>query len=109
MKTIKTKPGRFAPGTRFKTPDVTCRAAREADLEQLKQRLLRQLLEENSSADLTAPLRRAANEAAALAWLTPYSLLVFPTLLEEKAQAARHQSLRQARIRRRSRNLLAED
>ncbi len=63
----------------------------------------------STSPDLTAPLRRAANEAAALAWLTPYALLVFPTLLEEKAQAARHQTLRQAGIRRRSRNLLAED
>ena len=109
MKTIKTKPGRFAPGTRFKAPDVSFRVAQEADLEQLKQRLLRQLLGENTSPDLTAPLRRAANEAAALAWPTPCALLVFPTLLEEKAQAARHQTLRQAGIRRRSRNLLAED
>jgi len=78
----------------------------EPELERFKRRLLRELLNQNTNPELTAPLRRAANEAAALAWLTPYPLLVFPALLEEKVQRAQQHSLRQARIRRRSRKLL---
>ena len=37
-----------------------------------------------------------------LAWFTPFPLLVFPVLLEEKAEAARLQEARQRQIRRRS-------
>jgi hypothetical protein len=47
---------------------------------------------------LNAPVRRAANEAAAIAWNTLFPLLVFPALFEEKAEAALHQARRQARI-----------
>ncbi len=57
---------------------------------------------------LNAPLRRAANEAASLAWVTPFPLLFFPTLLEEKARTARRQQARQKRIRQQSRTLLDE-
>ena len=56
--------------------------------------------------ELNAPLRRAANEAAALAWVTLYPLLVFPVLFEEKAAAAVRQTERQARIYATSRQLL---
>jgi hypothetical protein len=52
-------------------------------------------------------LRRAANEAAALAWASIYPLLVFPVLFEEKTQAALRQAERQARIFKSSCELLA--
>ena len=51
---------------------------------------------------------RAANDAAALAWTTPYPLLLFPVLLEEKAAAGRIQALRQKGIRQRSREFMRE-
>ena len=102
---------RFAPETRFDVtpvPAAPFRGAVEAQLDRLKDGLLLQLLNEATAPELNAPLRRAANEAAALAWLTPFPLLLFPTLLEEKAQTARKQVAKQARVRRRSRTLLAE-
>ena len=60
------------------------------------------------SSALSRALRRAANDAAALAWVTAYPLLVFPALLEEKVRAALRQYGRQAGIRRRSANLLLQ-
>jgi hypothetical protein len=98
----------FAPETRFEVPSVPFRGTHETELESLKQRLLRQLLDENASSELNVTLRRAANDAASLAWLTPYPLLVFPALLEERARAARVQTRLQARIRRRSHSLVPE-
>ena len=100
---------RFAPETRFEvTPlaAVPFRGAQETELDRLKDRLLKRLLNETTEPELNAPLRRAANEAAGLAWLTPFPLLVFPTLLEEKALAAKFQETRQKQIRRRSQVLL---
>ena len=99
-------PTRFAPETTFEVPALPFRAVETTELEELKTRLLRQLL-----ADVTDPaqnilLRRAANEAAALVWLTACPLLLFPALLEEKVRAARQQAGRQTRIRRRSQDLL---
>jgi hypothetical protein len=54
-----------------------------------------------------APMRDAANEAAALAWTTMVPSLVFPELFEEKVTAAISQEKRQERILKRSRDLLA--
>lgn len=92
---------RFAPETRFElrpTPPVPFRANLESDFEQLKNRLLAERLAAAAGAELNAPLCRAANEAAALAWVTRYPLLVFPALFEEKTAAAARQAERQARI-----------
>ena len=83
---------RFAPETRFAlTPVVSVpfRATLNDALDRLKDRLLRELLQSTTDPELNPLLRRAANEATALAWTTPYPLLVLPTLLEEKADAAR--------------------
>ena len=82
------------------------RGALETELEQLKARLLGPLL--NAAADpvQSAPLRQAANEAAGLAWFTPFPLLFFPALLEEKIYAAQRQEARQRQIRRQSETLL---
>ena len=94
-------PTRFRRETRFDVPipAVPFRGSQEADLELLKNRLLADLLwQTDSNAELSANLRHAATEAAGLAWFTPYPLLFFPALLEEKAQAARDQVSRQAEI-----------
>lgn len=88
-------------------PAAPFRATAETELERLKKRLLWDELELATGAELNARLRRAANEAAALAWTTAVPLLVFPTLFEEKARAAFTQAARQENIRERSRELLA--
>jgi hypothetical protein len=78
----------------------------ENELEQLKGRLLRNRLAAVTAPTVNSGLRRAANEAAALAWVTPYPLLVFPELFEEKARVVVAQAERQKLIRDRSRELL---
>jgi hypothetical protein len=75
--------------------------------ERLKADLLADRLKEVWEPELTSQMRRAANEAAALAWVTPYPLLMFPVLFEEKVEAALAISERQEQVRRRSRELLA--
>jgi hypothetical protein len=101
---------RFAPETRLTLSPVTAapfRATLESEFERLKRRLLAETLAEAERPELNAPLRRAANEAAALAWVTFYPLLVFPTLFEEKSRTAVRQTERQARIYAHSRELVA--
>ena len=111
MNNNKTKvTARFAPETRFTLPTATnapFRANLESEFERLKSRLLAKTLDETDEPNLNAPLRRAANEAAALAWVTYYPLLVFPTLFEEKRQVAVRQAARQARIYANSREIIA--
>ena len=112
MKTKRTKLlTRFEPETRFDVspvPVVPFRGARETELEQLKNRLLRQALEAAADAEFYAPLRRAANEAAAVAWMTPFPLLVLPALFEEKMALARRQFERAQNVRTRSRRIWKE-
>jgi len=102
-------PAEFGPETRFElrpAPPAPFRATRESEFERLKYKLLaEQLLA--AAPELNAPLRRAANEAAALAWVTFYPLLVFPVLFEEKIAVAVRQAQRQARIYAGSREPLA--
>ena len=103
-------PTEFDPETRFElrpTPPAPFRAFQETELERLKKRLLAAQLAYATEPELNAPLRHAANEAAALAWMTLYPLLVFPVLFEEKTRAAVRQARRQARIYAGSRELLA--
>ena len=103
-------PARFEPDTRFEVwpvPAAPFRATQETELERLKSRLLRRELAVATTPEINAHLRRAANEAAALAWVTRVPLLVFPTLFEEKAHAAYDRLARQQVIRERSRELLA--
>jgi len=52
-------------------------------------------------------LSRAANDAAALAWVTRYPVLFFPVLFEEKAETALLRAERQEQVLQRSRGLLA--
>ena len=90
-----------------RSPAVPFRAAQEAELELLKKRLLQERLARTRTPGLNVPLRRAANDAAALAWVTAYPMLVFPVLFDEKARAALLQARRQDGVRERSRELLA--
>ena len=103
-------PARFAPETRFEVapvPAATFRAAQETELERLKNRLLRQTLDELTAPEANGFVRQAANEAAALAWDTRFPLLVFPGLFEEKTATALRQVERQENILRRSQELFA--
>jgi hypothetical protein len=100
---------RFAPETRFEVrtlPAAPFRALQETEFERLRAELLGKQLAV-AAPELNVPLRRAANEAAALAWATVIPLLVFPVLFEEKAQTAVAQAKRQARILAETRELLA--
>ncbi|HMJ88646.1 MAG TPA: hypothetical protein VK530_02460 [Candidatus Acidoferrum sp.] len=100
---------RFARETQYEVvpaPAAPFRATRDTELEQLKQRLLRAAINGVVQVDLYAPLRRAANEAAAIAWMTPFPLLFFPVLFEEKTVVARHQAARQQTVRARSSEIL---
>jgi hypothetical protein len=102
-------PTTFGPETRFEVrpaPPAPFRATRETVLDQLKDRLLLRELDELTDPGFNGYVRRAANEAAALAWVTPYPLLVFPTLFEEKARTALRQAERQNSVRQRSLELL---
>jgi len=102
-------PTEFGPGTRFEVAPIRApfRVVQTNRFEQLKGRLLSERLGEIWEPAFTSQVRRAANEAAALAWVTPYPLLVFPVLFEEKADAAVAVARRQEQVRQRSRNLLA--
>jgi hypothetical protein len=102
-------PTRFGPEERFEIrpePPAPFRALQENEFEKLKAQLLEERLAEDGG-ELSSYLRRAANEAASLAWVTAYPLLVFPTLFEEKVNAAAIQAKRQQRILQRSMELLA--
>ena len=101
---------KFAAATRFDPPGLAAmpfRGVAETELDQLKNRLLARELERTTNLEQNVGLRRAANDAVALVWLTPYPLLLLPTLFEEKARAARIKAGRQALIRERSNELLA--
>lgn len=82
------------------------RGTQETELERLKTRLLLEHLHSTSEPGLYAPIRRAANEAAAIAWTQPYALLLLPVLLEEKIAEARQRHRRQLRVWRDSHELL---
>ena len=112
MKTRNNKvPTEFGPNTRFALPIGTTtlayRSAMEVELDRLKERLLAAELARTTNLEVNVLLRRAANDAVALVWLTPFPLLLLPALFEEKARVARRAAGRQALIRERSSELLA--
>ena len=102
-------PARFGPERRFDVrpaPPASFRVTQETELERLKSRLLQERLARINETELNVRLRRAANEAAAVAWMTTFPLLVFPALFEELAHTAVLQAGQQAYVRKRSRELL---
>jgi len=103
-------PTAFGPETGFEvkpTPPGPLRARQEAELERLKVQLLVERVAGSWGSQRAGRLRRAANESAALAWVTRYPLLVFPALFEEMAETALLRARRQEQVRQRSRVLLA--
>lgn len=74
------------------------RGPAETELDSLKDRLLRPLIEKTSDQQAEASLRRAGTEAAALAWTTPFPLLFLPALLDEKVDRAEQHLARQKTI-----------
>ena len=80
-----------------------------AALEELKQRLLLETARARSDSATWSCLQGAAEEAASLAWTTPFPLLVLPELFAEKATAACVRSQRQRDIRQRSLGLIGPD
>ena len=97
--TVRTLKPRFGPPTWFEVQPVPFRARQDNALEGLKTQLLQRLLLKAENPEQNVLLRRAANDALALAWATPFPLLLFPALLEEKAAAMLAQYDRQQRIR----------
>ena len=75
----------------------------EAELEQLKQRLLQPIIAKIRDSALIKEISWAANEAAALAWCTICPVLVLPLLLEEKVRAALAKWEKQQCLRRQAR------
>jgi hypothetical protein len=103
-------PTEFGPETRFEVnpaPPAPFRALLENEFERLNNRLLRELLANGETAGLGGELRRAANEAAGLAWASNYPLLTFPGLFEEKVTLALRREARQREIFKETRKLLA--
>jgi len=88
-------------------PQISSRTL-DTELEQLKTRMLQTALNGTVNLGLVTPLRRAANEAAALAWLEPLPLLVFPGLFEEKASTARKHLQKQGFVQAMSSELLKD-
>jgi hypothetical protein len=109
-KNYRRVPTKFGTETGFEVrlaSPAPWRARQEAELERLKAQLLAERLEGRGNPQAHSQLQFAAEEAAALAWVTRYPLLVFPSLFEEKADAALLRAERQEQIRQRSRALLA--
>jgi hypothetical protein len=102
----------FEPASRLDLGPVSAgrlQASVIAALEELKQRLLLETARTKSDSAILSCLRRAAEEAASLAWTTPFPLLVLPELFAEKAAEACIQSQRQRDIWQRSLGLIGPD
>jgi len=100
----------FGPDTRFEVnpvPPAPFRAVMENEFERLNTRLLREQLVEAKTAAVAGELRRAANEAAGLAWATAYPLLFFPGLFEEKVRQTLRRAVKQQAILAETRELIA--
>ena len=100
---------KFEPETRFELTPVAVapfRAVFEDRFDHLKARLIAESLDTVWESKVSSEVRRAANEAAALAWRTPYPLLVFPLLFEEKTARSLRKAARAKGQRERSCELI---
>lgn len=107
---IRKVPTRFESETWFDVviPAAPFRGAEERKLDQFKNQLMEQMSISSAKGDLLSRYQHAATEAATLAWMTPYPLLVLPVLLEEKILAAKLHAERQSVIRGKSQLIMAE-
>jgi hypothetical protein len=88
----------FDQGDAFELPPRFERRELETRFADLKEELLTELLEETETLDLHPRFKQAANEAAGLAWMTEFPLLVYPALFEEIAKRERARQQRQRQI-----------
>jgi hypothetical protein len=84
------------------------RAVLDVEFGKLKNRLLSLEAARVGTFEQARMLRLAATDAAGLAWLTPFPLLVLPQLFEETVEAARKREALQEDIRQRSQVIVAE-
>ena len=102
---------KFGPEIRFEFGPIprtaSARAEESSRFEALKRQLLNERLSDIWETEVNNSVRRAANDAASLAWTTPYPLLTFPELFEEMLRTCLAHVERQTEIFRRSRVLLA--
>jgi|GEM_PF-354983 len=107
-RTIINKEARTGPEVRFAltAENFPFKAVQETEFEKLKSRLLQTALMEADQADLYAPLRRAANEAAALAWNLEFPVLLLPELFAEKVLITTRQVEKQRVIRSQTESLV---
>lgn len=97
----------FDPDTEFEATLLEGAPLKEAFAE-LQEALMAETLELTGTLALHAPLKQAANEAAALAWTTGFPLLVFPALFQEKAERVRFREKKALRIKAQTADLLME-
>jgi len=70
----------------------------DTELARLKNRLLEERLPEDTEPSVERLARLEATEAEALSWLTPFPLLVFPALLDEKLEGVQGYARRQQKL-----------
>lgn len=97
----------FDPDTEFEAPLLEGEPLKQT-FAGLQKTLVTEALGETETLALHTPLKQAANEAAGLAWITGFPLLVFPVLFTEKAERARRQENKARRIKALSAELLME-
>lgn len=104
-------PAQFGPPVEFElkpAPGVVSREREKLQFQRLQDRLLQEAGAGTQHTAVQRNLKRAAIEAAAIAWTTPFPLLVWPTLFLERAEAIRFQTERQEEILKRSEVLLED-
>lgn len=94
---MSAKRDRKIPGLR--PPASVPLPERAEQLGRLKDQMLGGMLAKTSDPDLKARYRWAAEDAAALAFVTPWPSLFFPVLFAEKVNEARVRVRRQNRIK----------
>src|SRR6266849_3786887 len=93
-------------GERGKRRVVASRSS-ALELEQFKRCLLHEHRSATVDSQVQPWLSRAADEAASIAWATPYPMLVLPVLLEERLKDARRRAELQQTIYERSQPIVA--
>ena len=88
----------FDQGDAFELPPRFERRELETRFADLKDELLNELLDETETLELHPRFKQAANEAAGLAWMTEFPLLVYPELFGEIAKRERANQNRQRQI-----------
>jgi len=99
----------FGPETRFEVRPggMPLRAEQSAAFAHVKDRLVDSALSDLWEEPVAGQVKSLANEAEALAWVTPYPVLMFPALFEEKLALALRRARRQEQVRAETRELLA--